>query len=69
MSYISVWEFSGCFAGGGLGCIIFPSHTHIFAHTMRAALHPGLRNPRIRRGCVAISMRMYFPFWLCENPS
>jgi len=31
---------------------------------MSGALHPGLRNLRIRRGCVAMSMRMYFPFWL-----
>jgi len=63
-------NFSGCFAGGGFGVHNSPfTHTHVFAHIMRAALHPGLRNPRIRRGCVAMSMRMYFPFWLCENPS
>ena len=57
-------NFSGCFAGGGWVHDSPFTHTHIFVHIMSGALHPGLRNLRIRRGWVAMSMRMYFPFWL-----
>jgi len=35
---------------------------------MSGALYPSLRKLGIRRGCVAVSMRVYFPFWLLREP-
>jgi len=64
---IPAWDFSGYFAGEGW-VHKFSLHTHILVHIMGGALHPGLRNLRIRRDCVAMSMRMYFPFWLLREP-
>ena len=29
ISVISAWDFSGCFAGGGLGIEFYSLHTHI----------------------------------------
>jgi len=40
MLYISAWEFSGYFAGGGWVYIVLPSHTSL--HIMSGALYPGL---------------------------
>jgi len=46
MSYISVWKFFDCFAGGGWVCIVLPSHTPL--HIMSGALYPGLWSFRNR---------------------
>jgi len=49
MLYISGWEFSSCFAGGGWVCIFFPSHTLL--HIMSGAQYPGLWSLEIKELC------------------